>query len=725
MNELEKDLINYCPEGLLLTDPDHSILLANRAASILLTGISTPLTGRPILDFVEPGSRSAGFLHRALHGSDLVSERLVIKKPDSSEDAVIALINPLPNGGSVIALRDVTLHEQISQEASDKQEPRENLQEFPSGLIEWDSELRVARWSQGAETIFGWSEAEVIGKHPLEFELVYDYDADQVRHVIVALMTGAEPNVFSLNRNKTKDGRIILCEWYNSIVRDEIGNLRAIVSRVFDVTLQRETELALRRSEEKYKALYEENPLMVFTLDDSGVILDVNNTGAAQLGYRPEELFGKPVFNVFVPEDRDFILQQAKDCLQNPNQVFEWEARKQTKQGRVIWVKETARQLQDTSGKTILLIVCEDITDKKEMQERLAQQHKLESMGRLAGGIAHDFNNLLGIILGFAERAQSSLSYNDPAKKDIAQIIGATNRASSITKQLLAFAARKKTELMAININSVIENAVPVLKEAIKDSVNLKLLLDPQVTGVMLDEAKLEQILLNMTINADDAMPNGGILTIKTFLSDHSVALEISDTGIGMTPDVKSKLFEPFFSTKEPGHGTGLGLATCYGIIEQAGGLITVQSQPGEGSVFTILLNPASPNQEINSIETGELTTGTILLVEDEPLLRHIAADGLRQSGFTVLEASNGNEALDIAAKNQIDLLLTDYSMPVMNGKQLAKNLRMLNPALPVIFMSGFIEDTEALEDVEYVQKPFSLASLATNVSNALKNKKI
>jgi PAS domain S-box-containing protein len=387
-----------------------------------------------------------------------------------------------------------------------------------------------------------------------------------------------------------------------------------------------------------------------------------------------------------------------------------------------------------------------DITERKRLEAQFLQAQKMEGVGQLAGGIAHDFNNLLTAITGYAEMARDSLASDDLIRQDLDEILKAAGRATSLTRQLLAFARKQNIEPHALNLNDLILEIDKLLRRLIGEDIELVVLPAPDLGMVKADPGQIEQVLVNLAINARHAMPGGGKLTIETrnVVLDEEEArqylgvapgayifLAISDTGVGMDPETQAHLFEPFFTTKGPGQGTGLGLATCYGIVKQHGGHISAYSELGHGTTFKIYLPRAAGPAPAGSArdETRELPRGSefVLVTEDEPAVRAMAARVLRQQGYRVLEAANGDEALRIAEQRDepIALLLTDIVMPQMGGMLLAEQIAQLRPAIRVLFMSGYT-DTAIFQHSQpqpggaFLQKPFSPATLARKVREVL-----
>lgn len=388
--------------------------------------------------------------------------------------------------------------------------------------------------------------------------------------------------------------------------------------------------------------------------------------------------------------------------------------------------------------------IAEDTTDRRELEEQLGQSSKMEAIGRLAGGVAHDFNNLLTIIAGYSQMLLDTACAGDPKRDKLEQILNAANRASVLTKQLLAFSRRQVLQPKTVNLNHLMTNVQAMLGRIIGERITIETALDPTLGVIKADPHQLEQVIINLAVNARDAMPNGGLFRIETSVagvvcstngeiaddSQRSVRLSVSDTGCGMDERVRERAFEPFFTTKGVGKGTGLGLSTVYGIVRQNGGTIHMSSQPGQGTVFEIFFpfalegepEDAIPAKSRSRSERGE----TILVVEDEAQVRGFVRAILGQLGYTVLEASDGYEALKLVeqSRTEIRLLLTDVIMPLMNGHELAVRLKAILPGTKVLFMSGYTDDVLAFHGIapetDFIQKPFSSADLAEKLEKVL-----
>lgn len=440
--------------------------------------------------------------------------------------------------------------------------------------------------------------------------------------------------------------------------------------------------------------------------------------------------------------------------LERQGTIQGFETRFLRRDGQAIWVSLNGRSVRDQNGGGVVFdCTAEDMSARKradaalrEMEEQLRQAQKMEAIGQLAAGVAHDFNNLLTIINGYSELLILSLPRDDPSRTLLDEIRSAGERSATLTRQLLVFSRKQVVAPRVLDLNEVVADAEKLLRRLIGEDVRLIVSLAAGLGAVTADPGHIEQVLLNLAINAPDAMPRGGNLTIETQNPDlddgyarmHAgvqpgpyVLLVVSDTGCGMTPEVMARIFEPFFTTKGPGKGTGLGLATVFGIVKQADGTIEVSSQPGVGTTFKVYLpttnNPAASGKSLSGIQSAAHGTETVLLVEDEVGVRALTRHVLAGCGYTVIEAANGEEALRIAAKHPtpFHLLVTDVVMPGMGGRELVEHLRTRHPNTKVLYLSGYTDDAVVTHgvlraEVHFLQKPFSTFALAHKVREVL-----
>ncbi len=446
------------------------------------------------------------------------------------------------------------------------------------------------------------------------------------------------------------------------------------------------------------------------------------------------------------PEERDEMSRYLRETVLAGDQGFDREYRIiRISDQKERWVHGRGAVVLDDSGRALRMLgTIQDVSDRKSLEERLAQAQKLEAVGQLAGGIAHDFNNMLSVILGYAELIKSRLHIDEDMKKDVLEIEKAAAHSRDITSQLLAFSRRQIISPRTIDLNASIRNLKRTLLPLIGEDIELNLELAQNVSRIRFDPSQIEQILVNLAVNGRDAMPDGGTLTIETanveldegmsqspeYVPGRYVLLQVSDDGIGMGREVLSHVFEPFFTTKEQGKGTGLGLATVYGIVKQNGGFVSVYSEPGQGAVFRIYI----PRMPEDSRTVGEAAAtasepagGTILLVEDDDMVREMVSAMLGRLGYSVIDADSPSAALEVCRdfEQHLDLLMTDVVMPELSGHELAGQVRALQPGLGVLFMSGYtanaIVHRGVLEEgVEFIQKPFNLAELDRKVHTAI-----
>ncbi|MBI5153755.1 GAF domain-containing protein [Candidatus Poribacteria bacterium] len=498
----------------------------------------------------------------------------------------------------------------------------------------------------------------------------------------------------------------------------------------------------LERSERRYRDLVERLDDVVYSIAEDGRIQYVS-TACERFGYSPEELIGQPFAKYVHPEDLAEVTQGIERARAISIEPLEFRVLDET--GSVRYVRASCRALierEEPAGVTGVLI---DVTSQRLVEAQLRQSQKMDAVGRLAGGIAHDFNNLLAVIINYAQFALEGVPEAEPMHADLLEIRMAGERAAALTRQLLAFSRKQVLKPEVFDLNGVVTRMETMLRRLIGEDIELRARLDTALGTVKADPGQIEQVILNLAINARDAMPNGGKLTIETTNADlddeysdlhltaapgHYVMLSVADTGCGLNDEVKSRLFEPFFTTKDVGKGTGLGLATCYGIIRQSGGNIWVYSEPGRGTTFKIYLpRQAGPEATPRPMPPITRATGseTILLVEDEPGVRRLAQRILSTAGYTVLAASDGHEALAICQKNRtaVRLMLTDVVMPQMSGRELAAEVAKCCPRARILYMSGYTDNAIVHhgvldEGTQFIGKPFTAAELTRKVREVL-----
>jgi two-component system, cell cycle sensor histidine kinase and response regulator CckA len=509
-------------------------------------------------------------------------------------------------------------------------------------------------------------------------------------------------------------------------------------------------EEALRQSEARYRSLVQSAVYGIYRAGVDGRFLDVNPALIHMLGYESAAEVVK------LDAQRELFVEAAEhDRLmlefQRTGQLDSAEVRWKRKDGSAITVRLSGRGATGLEeSDQVLEIIAEDVTERRALEDQFRQAQKMEAVGRLAGGVAHDFNNLLMVVSGYTEVLLEELGQDDPLLAKVQAIQQAADRATTLTRQLLAFSRKQLLELKVVDVNAIVADMERLLRPLIGENIELMTKLAPNVGHTRADAGQLEQVIMNLVVNAKDAMPTGGKILIQTTEADldtarreHSliqagtyILLSVSDTGAGMDKETQSRIFEPFFTTKEKGKGTGLGLSTVYGIVKQSGGYIFAQSDPGCGTTFRIYLpRVADPAEQAGPDKHAQGPTGgseTVLLVEDEESVRELVRETLKSKGYKVVEASDGLAGLSVAEayEETIDILITDVVMPGMSGRELAKRVTAARPEIKVLYLSGYTEDAIIHEGVleagtAFLQKPFTLHVLARKVREVLRGESV
>lgn len=511
-----------------------------------------------------------------------------------------------------------------------------------------------------------------------------------------------------------------------------------------DIGERRRTEQALRESEQRYRGLFQYSPYGIFVSHRDGQLIDVNNALVEMLGYNSKEELLVQNLNTDIYESEQDRRSAIEKCEQT-GRVHGIEVNWKTKDKKVIVVRLSARTVGDEGRSKIYEVIAENVTERQNLEKQFLQAQKMEAVGRLAGGVAHDFNNALGVITGYAQLLVPTLSPEDPRRKQVEEIGKAGKRAASLTRQLLAFSRQQVIRPVLLDLNAVVTDVDDMLRRLIGEDIDLAIVPDSKLKSIKADPGQIEQILMNLAVNARDAMPQGGKLIVETANSEVGeayvrlhpfvkpgkyIVLSVSDTGCGIPKDLQAHIFEPFFTTKEPGKGTGLGLSTVYGIVKQNNGHITLYSEVGQGTTFRIYLPQFEEPVATVSIDAPRpLPRGaeTVLLVEDEDGMRELARECLQSRGFVVLEARDGKMAMEIAESHSgpIHLLLSDLIMPGMSGRELAEKLSLLRPEMKLLYMSGYTHDLITQHGVleagtALIEKPFSIEDLLTRIRDML-----
>ncbi|MGC2237035.1 MAG: response regulator [Pyrinomonadaceae bacterium] len=626
----------------------------------------------------------------------------------------------------------------------------ENASDLVS-IINADGIMRYQ--SPSLERILGYETEDLAGGNIFEF--LHPDDVEEARRAFQEVLEQPHKLVKLEVRFRNKNGewRHFICTLTNLLDNAVIAG---IVANAVDITERKQAEEAQRESEERYRILFDNNPIPMWVYDAETLeFLAVNKAAIFHYGYSKEEFLSMTILDIRPPEDVPAVMENLSNLQKGFDITDIWKHR--IKDGSIIEVEISSHDLI-FDGKRSRLVLANDITERRraeealrKSEEQLQQSQKLESIGRLAGGIAHDFNNLLTAINGYSELTLRELDFDDPLRRNIEEIKKAGDRAASLTRQLLAFSRKQVLKPKILDINAIILDVEKMLRRLIGEDVELRTVIQSRLGKIKADPGQIEQVLMNLAVNARDAMPKGGTLTVEAsnvYLDDayarghigvkpgSYVMLAVSDNGTGIDSETLQHIFEPFFTTKETGKGTGLGLAMIYGIVKQSGGNIWVYSELGKGTTFKIYLPRVEASDTV--VEQEDIATDlqqgteTILLVEDEDMVRNLSRQILESCGYKVIEAENGIEALVVCEnrENKIDLLVTDVVMPQMGGRELSERLARKYPHIKVLFTSGYTDDAIVRHGIidagtNFLQKPFTLDALSRKVRELLDAPKV
>jgi len=598
--------------------------------------------------------------------------------------------------------------------------------------------------------IFGYSVEECLNNMPFR-QLIHPEDFKIVQKQVLKQVSGEIKSVRYTVRGIKKGGEIIHVEIFESSIH--LSGKLTITGTMLDITERKLAEETIRYSEKQYRSLFNSIRDAILVADTNRQIIDCNPAFIDLFGYSKRELLGKQTIAIYANEEEFKRMGSAiKDHIGDPE--FLYTAHYQKENGSAFLGETNVFYMRDDENTIVGFIgLIRDITRSKraeeeheKLQEQFQQAQKMESVGRLAGGVAHDYNNALSVIIGFTELAMDGIDTAEPMHADLNEVLKAARRATDVTRQLLTFARKQTIKPKLLDLNETVENMLKMLRRLIGEDIDLICLLETERLIVKMDPSQIDQILANLCVNARDAIVGVGKVTIETkmvtfdtaYCTDHHgfvpgefVMLAVSDNGCGIDKETLNHIFEPFFTTKNSDKGTGLGLATVYGIVNQNNGFINIYSEPGNGTAFKIYL----PRHEgdiikIQREDTEKISMGCgemILIVEDDPSILKLAWQILVGLGYTVLTAGTPEGAISLAKKHtgRIHLLITDVIMPEMNGHELANTLQSDFPDLKCLFMSGYTADTIAHhgvldEGVDFIQKPFSKRDLAAAIRKIL-----
>ncbi len=618
------------------------------------------------------------------------------------------------------------------------------LERISDIVIISNADHKLTHWSDSAARLYDLPAEQVMGLSLDAIFLRLGASPDQLQQAAEQLAAGGcwHGDVF----HRRPDGNRICLDMCIAQLNGPDGTTTGSLILGRDVTQRALTEEALHRTTEQLRTLFEALPVAVIGMNMRGEVEIWSRQAELLFGWTTEEMLGQTIDRI-IPPGEQAPLPIARSERATEKVVAGADVKRVCKDGATIDVTAWTASINDAAGKTVAeLAIYADATARRKLERQLFQAQRMESIGQLAGGIAHDFNNLLTSIIGNATFARDALPIGDQTRSDVESILRASSKAASLTRQLLAFSRRQMLDPQPTDLNELILSLDKMLRRLIGENIEVTVLPQSNLGRVLADPGQIEQVIINLAVNARDAMPAGGKLTISTanvlldeaFVASHVgatpgefVMFAISDTGCGLSDYARAHLFEPFFTTKEFGKGTGLGLATVFGIIKQHNGNIWVESKPNEGATFRIYLprlsEAESQARQSRLSPAASKRHETILLVEDEYNVRTLAARTLAGYGYKILEAGHGEEALRVARahKGTIHLLLTDIVMPILGGQELATQLRQERPRMRVLFMSGYLDQT-ALPDwlqqpgVACIQKPFSDEALCEKVRATL-----
>jgi len=747
-NEQLLALVLAAPVGIVMLDQHGNIRMWNPAAEKIFGWTEAEVLGKPLPnippDQAEEHRRNLELLLEGRSFPDWPTRRSC---RDGSVREIRISAAPLRDAaGSIVGvmgiMTDITQRIRQLRELELLRKAVENSGEVvfmtdPDGIITW--------LNPEFTRLYGYSADEVIGKATPRILKSDTQPPETYQRLWQCMMEGKTLHIEFENRTKT--GSLVAVEASVNPILDETGAIMGFLAIQRDISERKKIEAKLHESEERYRTMVRTSPDSIIMTALNGTVLFCNDRACELSGYAADaDLIGRNVVDLVVPEERPRAREIFQRLVEGES-VSSTEFTLLSKSGHRLHGELSASLLRSRDGEPSgFLSIVRDITERKRLEAQFLHAQKMEAVGRLAGGVAHDFNNLLTVILGYSDLLLRESSLDAKTRLDISEIHKAGERASEMTRQLLAFSRKQVMQPKVLDLNLLLQGTETILRRLIGEDIELRLVTDPQLGCIKADPSQIEQILLNLAVNSRDAMPDGGILTIQTanecvdressytgFAVNPGdyVRLSVSDTGIGMGQETLTHIFEPFFTTKEFDKSIGMGMSTVYGIIKQSGGEISVASQPGRGTTVTIHFPRVDstdrtkefPRQEDSSYIGRE----TLLLVEDEKEIRAMMSRALRDCGYGVLEATNGLEALQLFVERpgDIQLLVTDLIMPQLGGKDLAREVLSIRRDIKVLYISGYAEDLVSLPDTAgrsgaVLQKPFTPAALSRKVREIL-----
>jgi two-component system, cell cycle sensor histidine kinase and response regulator CckA len=751
--ELYRLVVENTHDLVSLIDLEGRILYASSSHERVLGYEPGELVGLSVAELLHGEDRDAARarLGEAMAGGAVRPSQARIRRKDGEWVLVEGIATPIfDDGGDVTMLlatsRDVTARLETEEALrTAERKYRSLVEQLPlvTYIDALDSESSNIYTSPQIEALLGYSTAEWVDDAELFVKTLHPEDRERVLSEHAWTHATGEP-LRTEYRLMARDGRVVWLQDEAVIVRDEDGKPLFLQGYLLDITERKAAENALAERENLLQTIIETEPECVTLIAQDGTLLEMNRAGLEMIEADSlEQVAGTHISELVAPEHRVAFDELTQKALAGGSGHLEFEL--VGLRGTRRWMETHAVPLRAPGGEVrAALSVTRDVTHRRRLEEQLVQSQKLEAVGRLAGGIAHDFNNLLTGILGYSDLLRAGLAEDDPLRADADEVKKAAERAASLTRQLLAFSRRQVLQPRVTDLNRIVEEMDRMLRRLIGEDIELVTACAPDLGCVEADPGQIEQVIANLVVNARDAMPDGGRLVIETangnvdveLAQTHPaeiapgphVVLSVTDTGVGMDAETQAHVFEPFFTTKEIGKGTGLGLATVYGIVKQSGASIWVYSEPGLGTSFRIYFPRVEEQAEVpmDLPVTGALEAGTetVLVVEDEELVRKLIAEELSRRGYRVLTAPNGVDALTLARTHEgrIDLVVTDVIMPEMGGLELTQRLTALLPGIRVVYMSGYSERavTDDVGPWPLLQKPFSTGALAGKIREVL-----
>ena len=771
------------PDGLSIADSEHQVLWANQTFAVMFGYSQQEIVGQALEDLVVPPNRlsESKWVTESLAKGERITLETKRRKKDGTLLDVTISCAPLLLDGEVVGFyagyHDISDRRRVEALSSalyrvaEKSSSAHDLQQFFAAVHGIVDELMHARnfyiaiYDTATETLSFPYFVDEQDSPPMSKKLgrgLTDYlirTGEPLLATPEVLQAMEDRGEVARNGSRSLDwmgvplkvnnhtfGALVVQTYSKNIryVERDKELLTFVARQVASAVEIKRNEQALRRSEARYRSLVQSSVYGIYRSSLEGRFLDMNPALIHMLGYGSAEevLLLDPERDVFAQaEEHERLIEEFRRTGRLDGFEVKWKRR----DGGTIMVRISGRAVSSADEPAdVLEAIAEDVTDRRALEDQFRQAQKMEAVGRLAGGVAHDFNNLLMVISGYAEVILGQIDPANSLHEKGRAIQLAADRATTLTRQLLAFSRKQLLELKVVDVNAIVEDMERLLRPLIGENIELVTILSSEAAHTRADAGQLEQVIMNLVVNAKDAMPAGGRLTLRTenIVVDENhrrgqhfirlgpyVTLQVSDTGMGMDRETQSRIFEPFFTTKEKGKGTGLGLSTVYGIVKQSGGYVMVQSELGRGTTFQIYLPLVEGAAEKHLVVAPEANGGTetILLVEDEDSVRQLVRDTLASKGYHVLEGDNGEAGMAAAAahRGRIDLVITDVVMPGMGGREMIKQLGETRPETKVLYLSGYTEDAIMSDGsietgTAFLQKPFTLQSLSRKVREVL-----